>query len=142
MKKILFVDDQWCRDDEQSLIEGAYGQLLREDCEFLYETAFDSQRRIYSADLVSERVRKDDPSVVILDMDFTYERYDGGEGFGKTILSKLVQDHSGLAVIIHSSSSDSKLKEDCLNIGAQGWLEKKATYNEMKDVVDKYGKIK
>ena len=146
-KKILFVDDQWCIEDKQCILRSDYGQLRREGYDFLYETAFDESRGRYITEKVVQRVVQDSPSIVILDMDFCKDPFDtrnfkSQTGFGRTILARLMQEDSELPVVIHSSSNDKALKADCLRIGAREWLEKKATYEELKRVVEDHGRFR
>jgi len=143
--RILFVDDIWCKEAKQCILRADYGQLRREGYEFFYETAYDESAGRYTEDQVAQRVSQGDPSIVILDMDFNYDsntNFKNGSGFGRNILRRLIQEDSGLPVVIHSSSNDKELQEDCLRIGAREWLEKKVTYEEMKRVIEQHGRFR
>ncbi len=137
-RKILFVDDQWCLEDNQEIISGSYGSLQREGYDFAYETAFNSLD--YSVEKVVERVRKENPTAVVLDMDFNEESRSSfdGSGFGKKILGALVRDNSNLPVFIHSSSEDEDLKNKCLEIGAKIWLYKRTPVEILREALNKY----
>jgi len=136
-RKILFVDDQWCREDNQDTIIAAFGELFEQGYKFVYDTARDIWGG-YSELKVVETIRENSPlCAVVCDMNFTqdipfsdiyFNRY---KKFGKTILKEIVKEFPDLPVIMHSSESDKDLIQECLDIGARAWLPKKATLEQL-----------
>lgn len=138
-KIVLFVDDQWGKEDER-VVEATYDIP---GYRFIKEDAFDGIS--YSALKVLDRVKSEkDIAAVVLDMDFTHEygsdRCSEGLGYGQQILRALVQNYPEIPVFMHSSSEKKDLREECMRLGAKAWLVKKATAREMKETLDKYCK--
>ena len=133
MEKILFVDDQWCTETGKNVIIGTFGDLAYGDekkYDFVFETAYDGF--VYSSKVVVDRVKQENPSAVVLDMNFGKQK-----DYGETILEDLINEDPSLPVIIHSSASDQALMERCLGKGAKAWLVKKASKEQLEEILNK-----
>ncbi len=147
LRKVLFVDDQWCKEQLRCIILSDYGQLEREGYNLLYETAFDGLG--YSTQKVVDTINQHAPIfAVISDMNFTDglsfgdPNYNTCKRFGRTLLARLKQEFPSLPVIIHSSEEDKGLVQQCLDLGALAWLPKKATYDKLKSTLRELGERK
>lgn len=135
--KILFIDDQYCMPEMQSVIRGNYGELQTEGHEFLYETAFNGKE--YSFRTVIDRVTHEQPDVVITDMSF-------GEGptywgtFGRGVVQIMTREFPHIPVIVHSSESNPSLIQECMGYGMRAWLPKMVPLGQLRSTLEEIAK--
>ena len=134
---ILFVDDQWCRPESQSVIIAEYGALLDGDdaYQFHYETAEESSGG-YSLRPVIEHIKQiADFKAVILDIMFGSR----GDRLGLDILSAIRERYPTLPVFMMTSLDDDiDVLEKAMELGANEYLVKKPTFKELETVLKLY----
>jgi len=134
MKKLLFVDDQWCRRDERSTIIASFGALTRgeDSYEFIYETAETYASHYGTAPVLKMIAGNPEIEAVICDMNFGEQR-----NFGLNILRAIKASNPDLPVIIMSSLDRKEAAEEACAAGADGYLIKKPMLEELKKALEK-----
>ena len=134
---ILFVDDQWCRPEEQSTIRAAFGSLQRRDVPYVfhYETA-KNEKGTYSVEPVLRHIQGiSNVSAVILDIMFGHER----DRLGLEILAAIRKEYPLLPVFMMTSiDGDVDVIEKAMELGANEYLVKKPTLKELETVLRIY----
>jgi DNA-binding NtrC family response regulator len=128
--KILVIDDQWGRVDDP-MIPDRYGDL---PFEWLLESAEDNGK--YSWRKALAVVHNEQPSVILLDMNFGEQEFLGIE-----ILEKLRMTFPVIPIIIFTfleSAENRELVIKCMELGANEYLEKAPSAAQMKSVLDVY----
>lgn len=127
---ILFVDDQWCRPEEQNTIIASFGSLLKKDPSytFYYETAETSSNK-YSLQPVLDKIKSiGDPDVLILDIMFG----DKSDRFGLEILEAVRIEHPLLPIFMMTSVENNlEVLERAMELGANEYLVKRPTVEEL-----------
>jgi len=134
MRKLLFVDDQWCAPEERCTILASLGPLTRgnDAYEFIYETA-EVANGYYSTRPVLETIAKNpEIEAVVCDMNFGRQIK-----FGLSIVRAIKTNHPNLPVIIMSSLRPEEAKTEVLEAGADEYLVKNPTLNEMRQALEK-----
>jgi CheY-like chemotaxis protein len=141
MKKLLFVDDQWCEPEERCTIIASFGQLQRGEnaYEFLYETAqiFSAgDKKKYGMPSVMAVLSKNPGIVaVICDMNFGSQ-----EKFGLEITREIKKVYPHLPVILMSSLSREEVRDEATQAGADDFLVKKPGLEEMQEALKRVRK--
>ena len=136
-RELLFVDDQWCRPEDQPTIRAAFGDLLRRDEAYIfhYETAEEGVGR-YGVPPVMERL-KDLPgiSAVILDILFG----DPAKTLGLEILAEIRLGYPLLPVIIMTTAGrDIGILERAMELGATEYMVKTPSRGQLEEVLATY----
>lgn len=128
--KLLFIDDQWCRPEEQNTIIASFGSLLTKDPSytFYYETAEASPNQ-YSVQPVLDRIKSiGDLDVLILDVMFG----DKSDRFGLEILEAVRIEHPLLPIFMMTSVENNlEVLERAMELGANEYLVKRPTVEEL-----------
>src|SRR5690349_17507203 len=122
--KILVIDDQWGRVDDP-MIPDRYGDL---PFEWLLESAEDNGK--YSCRKALAAVHNEQPSVILLDINFGEQEFLGIE-----ILEKLRVTFPVIPIIIFTfleSVENRELVIKCMELGANEYLEKAPSAAQMK----------
>jgi DNA-binding NarL/FixJ family response regulator len=143
MKKVLVIDDQFGK-IEDPMYEERYGNGQVPDYSFVLEESrtgsrtqemFGIKRRvaIYGASKAIQRVNKEMPNAIILDMDFGLQ-----QAYGYIILQKLQMRFPEIPVLISTSTDDEGLVKKCLDAGAKKFIGKLPNPEMMKQYLDSY----
>ncbi len=136
-KELLFVDDQWCRPEDQATIRAAFGDLLRRDepYRFHYETA-EAVAGEFSVEPVITRLRSTpEISAVILDILFG----DPAKPLGLEILAAIRSNYPLLPVIIMTTiGRDIAILERAMELGATEYMVKTPTLRQFEGVLATY----
>lgn len=134
---ILFVDDQWCKPDQQDNIIAEYGPLRRREppYTFHFETAEDSKGG-YAVSPVLEKISKiGSVGAVVLDIMFG----DSGDRLGLKILAAIRQKYPTLPVFMMTSlEGDIDVVEKAMELGANEYLIKKPILDELETALRLY----
>ena len=129
---VLLIDDEWGRTDDPFIV-ARYGRL---SYRWVQESAA-AKSGEYSARLALARVRRESPTVVLLDVMFGSDR----SRLGIEILRRLRVEFPSLPVIIFSrldSDEHRDLVIQCMELGANEYLEKAPDAARMQAVLDMY----
>lgn len=137
MINILFVDDQWCRPRDRSMIVAEYGPLQQREIPYVfhYETAEDGKGR-YSIEPVLRKIEAiSGLGAVVLDIMFG----DSGNRLGLEILEAIRETYPILPVFMMTSLDNSiDAIERAMELGANEYLIKKPTLKELETVLRTY----
>jgi DNA-binding NtrC family response regulator len=134
---ILFVDDQWCRPEEQSTIIAAFGSLTRREVPYVfhYETAEDGSGGYTVEPVMRKMQRIAQLRAVILDIMFG----SAGDRLGLKILEAIRQKYPILPVFMMTSiEGDLDVIEKAMELGANEYLIKKPTLEELQTALRTY----
>lgn len=134
MRKLLFIDDQWCTIEERCTIIASFGSLQRgnDAYDFLYETAEIANGHYGIRPVLNTLKNNPEVEAVVCDMNFGRQT-----NFGLDILIAIKAAHPNLPVIIMSSLRPEEIKEKVLEMGASEYLVKKPTIEEIRRTLEK-----
>lgn len=134
---ILFVDDQWCREEERSTLIASFGALMRREIpfNFYYETA-ESGSGGYAVEPVLRKIEEiPNLGAVILDIMFGSKN----SRLGTDILAGIRNRYPILPVFIMTSiENEIDIVERCMELGANEYLVKKPTLEELETALRIY----
>jgi DNA-binding NtrC family response regulator len=136
-RHLLFVDDQWCRPEDQATLRAAFGGLLRRDpaYTFHYETAEVSPGRYGVAPVLNRLGRLPNVAAVILDLLFG----DGAAPLGLDILAAIRSKYPLLPVVVMTTlGRDPRMIEQAMKVGATEYMVKTPTLRQLEEVLATY----
>lgn len=134
---ILFVDDQWCRPEEQGTIIASFGSLLAKDpaFNFYYETAEESPNS-YSYRPVLKKISEiGNVDVMVLDVMYG----DKNDRYGLEILKAVRSEYPLLPIFMMTSvENDLEVLEKAMELGANEYLIKRPAVAELENLLKIY----
>lgn len=134
---ILFVDDQWCQPEMQSIIIAEYGALQRRQVPYAFHfgTAQDGKGG-YAVEPVLEQIRSL-PRLRALILDIMFGEQD--QLLGLEILGAVRTEYPTLPIFMMTSlEGDVEVLEHAMACGANEYLVKKPTLRELETVLQIY----
>jgi len=129
---VILIDDQWGQPDHP-LVQERYGRLA---CRWILESA-EGPTAVFTARKALDRVRRERPAVVLLDVMFGSEQV----RLGLEILEDIRAEFPTLPVLIFTSVESKKERElvvRCMELGANEYVEKAPTAERMQSILDTY----